>query len=200
MLITNKKVITTKDQNDLQKLHDFVTTLFEMFNSESDKDLKPEDYLEDGKYVYYRVPEGMKTEMILEAGCELCAIEGDEVIELPGSVLALYKYVFSPQENEENAEMMSRSVRLKREYQNSKAESSAQWDTKIKEQEAVLQKMANFVENKYDMKEEKCVVILDYEQKKRLYKSISTKQIVKTEEMNEDDMQYKQFKIVFPFN
>ncbi len=187
-LITNKKVITTKDQNDLQPLHDFVTSLFERHNTGLKKKLKPDNFLEEGSsYVYYRIPDGMSVEMILNEGCELAALDGNEIIELPGTILTVYKHVFTPQQHEENADALAKALREIREFKALQVEANAGWNAKIKESEGKVQKLANWVETRYDSREENCVVLLDYTSKQRHYKSVVTKQIVKDEDFQPED-------------
>src|SRR6478609_9755678 len=119
MIITNKSVITTKDQNDLQPLHEFAERVFERWNaerSEKQDELMKDDFFEEGSYSYYRIPKEISAEMVINEGAELAAIDGNEVVELPGSQLTQYKHVFNQQENEENAQAMARARREIREF------------------------------------------------------------------------------------
>lgn len=195
MIITNKSVITTKDQNNLQPLHDFVQALFETFNIENGKELSKDDFFEEGTYAYYRIPTEIPAEVVINEGAELAAVDGTELIELPGTTLTQYQHVFNAQESEENARSMARARREVRELKAAKAQSNANYDAKIKEADATLDKYGSFVETGFDNREEKCIVVIDFKERKRHYKSIITKEIVKEEDLQPQD---KQMMMVFP--
>lgn len=193
MLVTNLKQVTIAQQSSpemIEKLKSFAEELFQAHNLEKGEELVAEDYLQDnGELVYYDLPKTMDTNLPLNMGCVLKAFNGTSVIQKPGKVIETIKYQFTQEEHQSNCDQLARYNIEHNQIENEKKEVMSSYKAKLDENRARIDKFANYVSNGFEVKEENCEVFLDFDRKKRVYKSIRTGAIVKETDFYHDDLQ-----------
>jgi hypothetical protein len=193
MFITNAKVFTTRDQNDLETLERFATNLFDQYNQVKRTmiPLEPKDFFEErSNYSCYKVPEGMSLQFLLDNGCEYVALESDDSIERPGRQLITHKYQFKPEEVAQNSDQLARFVIEKKEIESDFREVKSSYKAKLDEKDAQINKYSHYVAQGFDMRDVECRVLVNYKEKVKQYISIATNEVIKTEELNNEDYQY----------
>jgi hypothetical protein len=193
MFITNAKVFTTRDQNDLETLERFAQNLFDQYNAlrKTTIPLEPADFFEERKtYSCYKVPEGMTLQFLLDNGAEYVALESDDSIERPGKQLVIHKYQFKPEEIAQNSDQLARYVIEKKEIEGDLKEVKSAYKARLDEKDAQIGKYSHYVAQGFDMRDVECRVLVNYKEKQKQYISISSNEIIRTEELNSDDYQY----------
>jgi hypothetical protein len=190
MFVTNGKVVTTKDQNDLESLSKFIEAVFNNWATIKGKEIDINSYYEEREnYVCYAVPEGMEINFLIEEGCDYLPIEQDDVIEVRGFSSITYKHNFSQEESTNNAEQLARFVQEGNSIEAKKKEIMSGLKAEKDEADAKVSKFANYVSSGYMMKDEDCKVVINYGLKKRQYFSKSTGLMVKEENLHAEDLQ-----------
>jgi hypothetical protein len=190
MFVTNGKVITTKDQTDLESLQKFIEAIFQNFGTIKGVDIEPQEFYEERQtYVCYNIPDGMELNYLIDEGCEYVAIEPSDIIEKRGTVLVTFKYQFTPEEIGNNADQLARFVMEQDEIEQEKKEVMSQYKAKLDEASAKISKYANWVRSGYEMRDEDCRLVLDYGKGKRMHFSKKSGKLVKEENLWPDDRQ-----------
>lgn len=198
MFVTNGKVFTTRDQNDLESLKKFAEQVFEEFSSSRNLEtpLEPMDYYQETpKYACFRYAEGMTLTDLFEAGADYVALEAEDRVEKREKQQVLFKHMFTAEEHHNNAEMLASVIIERRQIKNEAKEIASQYKARIDEKDAQTDKYSNMVSNGYEMREEECRVFMNFQDNMKEFVSTKTNQIVKTEPLSHED---KQLFIQFP--
>ena len=191
-IITNKKIITTKDQSDLETLTKFMQDMAQAFKTANNKKkvIEVEQYFEEGdNYAYYYKPEGIDSEFIINFGAELVALDNSDIIEKNGTKFETVKYEFSGEELNSITSEMTTAVIEKEQLLAEKKKVVSGYTAREREFDAKISRLAQNNNSGFEMRERACIEVLDFSTNQKHYKDKETGKTLKTVEMLPADRQ-----------
>lgn len=192
MLYTNGVIIVDKN-NDTKRMEEELVKVSDHMN-EMKNEVVEFKFTDEHGFPAYKFPENitfMEMQDVLGPNIALKAINEDEIV-LHGESIIEKKYDFDSEELHELADDMVKHLDQKNSLISEKAILSKQKDTEIKKVEKKIEELKVKHSNKFEDREYKVKVKLNFKDKKKYYVDINDESIVhKTDKMSKDEMQVR---------
>ena len=103
--------------------------------------------------------------------------------------IQLVKYSFDDEEKKNIANRLAESVKKLNEIKKEKKEVTSNFNEKIDAESVEINTLAQKIRDGFELRNVECKIIKDYDDKKIIYKRLDNNEIVKTKEMDDNELQ-----------